>query len=125
MALRLSNPRFIGSASTPPQCPPPLGPEVAFAGRSNVGKSSLLNTLLGQPLARTSSTPGRTRLLNFFAADLPGGRTLGLVDLPGYGYAKVAKSERAAWRRMIEGYVRGREPLQAMIVIVDARRGPR
>ena len=128
MTLRLEDPRFVASGTSPDNFPPPTYPEIAFAGRSNVGKSSLLNTLLGRPLARTSSTPGRTRLVNFFAARLPGSggksrREVGLVDLPGYGYAKVARSERAAWQHMIEGYVTGRPTLRAMVVIVDVRRG--
>ncbi|MCC6996221.1 MAG: YihA family ribosome biogenesis GTP-binding protein [Deltaproteobacteria bacterium] len=126
VTLRLEDPRFVASGTSPDNFPPPSYPEIAFAGRSNVGKSSLLNTLLGRPLARTSSTPGRTRLVNFFAARLPGAkgkREVGLVDLPGYGYAKVARSERAAWQHMIEGYVTGRPTLRAMVVIVDVRRG--
>ena len=126
MTLRLEDPRFVASGTSPDNFPPPSYPEIAFAGRSNVGKSSLLNTLLGRPLARASSTPGRSRLVNFFAARLPGAkgkRGVGLVGLPGYGYAKVARSERAAWQHMIEGYVTGRPTLRAMVVIVDVRRG--
>jgi len=122
--LRLEQPSFVASGTAPENFPPPAAPEIAFAGRSNVGKSSLLNTLLGRPLARTSATPGRTRLVNFFTARIaPGGRPVGLVDLPGYGYAKVAKSERAAWQHMIEGYITGRATLRAMVVIIDVRRG--
>ena len=95
-------------------------PEVAFAGRSNVGKSSLVNALTGQKtLARTSNTPGRTRQLNFF--DL-GGR-LTLVDLPGYGYAKAPKTEIARWTKLTGDYLRGRPTLRRVCVLVDARRG--
>ena len=95
--------------------------EVAVAGRSNVGKSSLLNALAGrQGLAKTSSTPGRTRLLNQFA--LASGGTL--VDLPGYGYAKASKVDRAAWQRRTERYLLTREPLRMVLVLVDGEVGP-
>lgn len=95
-------------------------PEVAFAGRSNVGKSSLINTLTGHSgLARTSNTPGRTRLINFF--DL--GARLMLVDLPGYGYAKASKSAIKAWSRLAEDYLRGRVNLLRACLLIDARRG--
>ncbi len=100
---------------------PPAGlPEIAFAGRSNVGKSSLVNALTGRKtLARTSHTPGRTQQLNFF--DL-GGR-LALVDLPGYGYAKVSKSLVASWTETLKGYLRGRVTLRRALVLVDGRHG--
>lgn len=100
---------------------PPLGPpEIAFAGRSNVGKSSLINALTGRKtLANVSNTPGRTAQLNFF--DL-GGR-LCLVDMPGYGYAKVSKTERAVWDGLIRNYLRGRSTLQCVFVLVDSRHG--
>jgi GTP-binding protein len=100
---------------------PPLGTvEVAFAGRSNVGKSSLLNALTGRKdLARTSNTPGRTRLLNFF--DL-GGRLI-LVDLPGYGYARAPKTEIARWNQLTRGFLRGRSQLRRICLLIDARHG--
>jgi GTP-binding protein len=95
-------------------------PEVAFAGRSNVGKSSAINRLLGRRgLARTSSTPGRTQQLNFFGIN----ELLVLVDLPGYGYAKVSKAAREAWRPLVESYLSTRGVLAGVILIVDVRRG--
>lgn len=102
------------------QLPDAAMPEIAFAGRSNVGKSSLLNALTGRKtLAHVSNTPGRTAQLNFF--DL-GGR-LCLVDMPGYGYAKVSKAEKAAWDVLIRDYLRGRQTLQCVFVLVDSRHG--
>ena len=110
--------RFLTSASRWAECPPDDEPEVAFAGRSNAGKSSTLNRLTGSKrLARVSKTPGRTRLINFFAVE-GGGR---LVDLPGYGYAKAAKSERAQWSQAIDDYLTRRENLAAVVLIMDAR----
>lgn len=112
--------RFIWGAHRLDQLPPEGAPEVAFAGRSNVGKSSLINALTGRnTLARTSNTPGRTQQLNFF--DL-GGR-LTLVDLPGYGYAKVSKSLSAAWRQVLRGYLAGRVPLARCCLLIDGRHG--
>ncbi len=100
------------------QLPPPAGAEVAFAGRSNVGKSSLINALVGHhALARASHTPGRTRQLNFF--DL-GGR-LTLVDMPGYGYAQAAKSVKEDWQGLMFEYLRGRPTLQRVLLLLDAR----
>ena len=96
-------------------------PEVAFAGRSNVGKSSLLNALTGQnSLARTSNTPGRTQALNFFETD---GGGLWLVDMPGYGFAKAPKHLVDGWNRLIEDYLNGRQPLRRLCVLIDARHG--
>lgn len=96
------------------------GSEVAFAGRSNVGKSSLLNALTGRKtLARTSNTPGRTRLLNFFSL---GGRLI-LVDLPGYGYARASKSDIARWTQLTRGYLKGRPQLRRVCLLIDARHG--
>jgi GTP-binding protein len=103
-------------------------PEVAFVGRSNVGKSSMINALTGRrKLVRVSSTPGRTRTLNFFDVGLEREterRTVRLADLPGYGFAKVSKAERAAWEAMITGYLQGRDVLRGVVAIIDAEVGP-
>ena len=109
---------FLTSAATLRQCPEDAGDEVAFAGRSNAGKSSAINRLTGQrALARTSRTPGRTQLLNFF--DLGAGRRL--VDLPGYGYAKVPTAVRNAWTRELEAYLSRRRSLRGLILLMDIR----
>ena len=113
--------KFVASATTPASFVKDRRKEIAFMGRSNVGKSSLLNSLLSvKGLARTSSTPGRTQAINFFLID----EQFYFVDLPGYGYAKVAKTERAAWGRLIENYLAEREQLVLSILIVDARHEP-
>ena len=115
---------LITSAASTSGFPPPGPPEIAFLGRSNVGKSSLLNALVGRrSLARTSATPGKTRLLNWFRI-VRGGREVWLVDLPGYGYAKVAKSERAEWKRWIEQYLGNRRTLKLAVLLQDLRRDP-
>lgn len=112
---------FIKSAHKPKDYPPPELPEVAFVGRSNVGKSSLINVLANRKgLVRTSSTPGRTQLINFFAIN----DTLMLVDLPGYGYAKAPAEIRRQWQPMIETYLASRENLKAVVLILDIRRTP-
>lgn len=111
---------FIAGARTEDQLPPVRLTEIAFAGRSNVGKSSLINALTNRnSLARTSNTPGRTREINFF--DLSGRLTL--VDLPGYGYARAAKTEIARWNTLIHQYLRGRAVLRRVCLLIDARRG--
>ncbi len=111
---------FVMAAARLDQVPAATRPEIAFAGRSNVGKSSLINALTGRnTLARTSNTPGRTQLLIFF--DL-GGR-LTLTDLPGYGYAEAPKSTVDNWTRLVDAYLRGRAPLRRVLLLVDARRG--
>ena len=113
---------FVTSATKPSQYPKRALPEIAFAGRSNVGKSSLINTLVNRKhLVKTSSTPGRTQLINFF--DING--RMGIVDLPGYGYAKVPVSVRKKWGPMIETYLSERETLRGVVVIMDIRRIPR
>ncbi len=118
--MKVTSATFIGAASEPGRFPAPSFPEVAFAGRSNVGKSSAINRLVGRRgLARTSSTPGRTQQLNFFAID----DKLVLVDLPGYGYAKVSQAARAAWRPLVESYLGTRGVLAGVVLIVDVRRG--
>ncbi len=110
---------LVGAATSPGQYPRLVYPEVAFAGRSNVGKSSLINCLLGRKVARTSATPGRTRQINFFLVN----HRLVFVDLPGYGYAKVSKTMRAAWGKLIEDYLIRARNLRGVVVIVDIRRG--
>src|SRR5207253_10356038 len=111
---------FLGAATTPGGGPPPGLPEVAIAGRSNVGKSSLLNRLVGRRgLARISATPGRTRQLNFFAVN----ERFVLVDLPGYGFAVGPERERLGWGSLVEGYLLRRATLRGVALVVDVRRG--
>ena len=113
---------FVTSATKPPQYPPEGLPEIAFAGRSNVGKSSLINVLVNRKrLVKTSSTPGRTQLVNFFDIN----DYITFVDLPGYGYARVPASVRKKWGPMIETYLSGRNTLKGVVVILDIRRTPR
>lgn len=111
---------FLQGVARLEQLPPEKGVEIAFAGRSNVGKSSLINALTGvNGLARASNTPGRTRELNFF--DVNG--ALSLVDMPGYGYAKAPKHEVKAWQSVLRGYLRGRPGLTRAFVLIDSRHG--
>jgi GTP-binding protein len=112
--------QFVAGAATEDAIPPPGLTEVAFVGRSNAGKSSLINALTGRTtLARVSQTPGRTRQINFFRL----GEAVMLVDLPGYGYAQASKALAAQWQRLIFDYLRGRPNLRRVILLVDARRG--
>lgn len=137
--VRVARAEFVAGAARREQVPPTGAfedsPEIAFAGRSNVGKSSLLNMLLARRgLARTSNTPGCTRQINFFDVRLARPRGEGgegpsapprmvFVDLPGYGYAKVSKSEAGAWKELLEGYLKERPTLRAVAILVDVRRG--
>jgi GTP-binding protein len=112
--------RFLRGVARLEALPEPRLPEIAFAGRSNVGKSSLLNALTGRKsLARTSNTPGRTREINFFEL----GGVLLLADLPGYGFAKVSKSQVKGWTRLVRDYLTGRPNLRRLCLLIDARRG--
>jgi GTP-binding protein len=114
--------RYLTSATDPARFPPAGVPEVAFLGRSNVGKSSLINSLLGEKMAKTSSTPGRTRAINFFEVRRPGKPNVDFlfVDLPGYGYARLPAEVTARWPEFIEPYLAGRECLCLAVVLIDA-----
>lgn len=119
--IKITSAEFVTSAVKTADYPAGELPEVALAGRSNVGKSSLLNKLCGRKsLARTSNTPGRTRLINFFLVN----GLFHLVDLPGYGYAKVSASERESWRKMVESYLTTRKSLKGVALLVDSRHQP-
>ena len=123
--MKIADASFIASAANASQLPPPAFAEVAFAGRSNVGKSSLINALVQRRnLVRTSSTPGCTRGINLFRVTITEpDAVLDLVDLPGYGFAKRSKAERRGWGSLIEEFLRSRDGLRGVIVIVDVRRG--
>ena len=109
---------FLLSAGTPADLPPPGPPEIAFAGRSNVGKSSAINALLGRKgLARTSKTPGRTQTINFYEL----GNEARLVDLPGYGFARVPQALRSQWQTLVGAYLASRTTLSAVVIVMDAR----
>ncbi|MGT2750838.1 ribosome biogenesis GTP-binding protein YihA/YsxC [Streptococcus orisasini] len=119
--LNTHNASILLSAANKSHYPQDELPEIALSGRSNVGKSSFINTLLGRKnLARTSSKPGKTQLLNFYNID----DKLRFVDVPGYGYAKVSKAERAKWGKMIEDYLTSRDNLRAVVSLVDFRHNP-
>ncbi len=120
--MKIKSAEFESSASSLDTCPPPGVPELAFIGRSNVGKSSLINMLSGRrgQLAKVSGTPGKTRLINFFMID----NRWRLVDLPGYGYAKVAKKDRMIFRDFVSEYLLGRENLRGVFVLIDSRLPP-
>ncbi|GIP09986.1 putative GTP-binding protein EngB [Paenibacillus macerans] len=119
--MKVTKAEFVISAVGPNQYPDDALPEIALAGRSNVGKSSLINRMIGRKnLARTSSTPGKTQHLNYYRIN----DQLYFVDVPGYGYAKVSKSQREAWGKMIEKYLMERETLKLVILIVDLRHPP-
>jgi len=110
--------QFLKSAVLPQEYPFPYKPEVAIVGRSNAGKSSFINALVGQKIAKVSQTPGKTRLLNFFAW----GEAVYIVDMPGYGFAKGDRQEVQSWRKMIETYLRERKSLKGVLLIMDIRR---
>lgn len=119
--MKIRYAEFAACAVGKDQWPKDGLPEVALAGRSNVGKSSLINRLINRKgLAKTSSTPGKTRTVNFYKLN----KKFYLVDLPGFGYAKAPRGERKSWGRMVEGYIEGRSPLKAVIIILDIRRDP-
>lgn len=119
--MNIKSAEFVASAVKPAQYPGPDLPEIAFAGRSNVGKSSLINSLLGRKsLVKTSSKPGRTQTINFFLIN----DSFYFVDLPGYGYAKVPRAVQKNWGPMVEKYLRTRQELRAVVVILDIRRLP-
>jgi len=119
--MKITSAEFIKSALKNSDCPKESLPEVAFAGRSNVGKSSLINIVLNRKnLARTSSSPGRTQMLNFFRIN----DQIYFVDLPGYGFAKVPLGVRAKWKPMVEDYLKNRKTLKLIILLLDIRRAP-
>ncbi len=119
--MKIKTTEFVLSVAQPSQLPQPTLPEIAFAGKSNVGKSTLINSLLNRKnLVKTSSTPGKTRLLNFFLIN----QKFHLVDLPGYGYAKVSRSMKEEWSKLIENYLSNRSALKVVILIIDIRHGP-
>ena len=130
--MKIRSVEFVGAMAEPGGSVPGGLPEVAFSGRSNVGKSSLINRLLGRtrtPIARVSKSPGKTREVNFFQVDAVGfesGEDVAfyLVDLPGYGYAKVPDELRGKWKPLIEGYLRRSPALQGVVQLVDSRHGP-
>ena len=122
--MEIHSARYIISSATYKQCPAPDRPEYAFIGRSNVGKSSLINMLTGQRnLAKISATPGKTQLINHFEV-VSARKKWYLVDLPGYGYASISQKSRNNWENMIESYIRKRENLVCLFVLIDSRHTP-
>lgn len=118
-SISFNSARFLVSASKLSECPPDEGSEVAFAGRSNAGKSSAINTItVNGKLARTSKTPGRTRLINFFSLNRPACR---LVDLPGYGYARVSRDMKDDWQKHLDNYLSQRQSLRGLVLVMDIR----
>ena len=119
--MKIRSAEFVLSASSAWQFPPTTLPEIAFAGRSNVGKSTLINSLLNRKnLVKTSSKPGKTQLINFFKIN----EKFHFVDLPGYGFAKVPETVRQKWKQMIDAYLQERKSLRNVVLIVDSRHGP-
>ena len=119
--LKIRQCEFVDSVFHLDKLPRDRRPQIAFAGRSNVGKSTLLNRLVGhRKMAKVSKSPGKTRSLNFFLVN----ERFYFVDLPGYGYARVSKTERASWGKLIEGYLHGSEPLVGLVLLLDCRREP-
>ena len=128
MSARVLSAEFVTTATEPKGYPTSPAPEVAFVGRSNVGKSSMINKLaMRKKLVRVSHTPGRTRTLNFFDVTLAhkgGTRIIRLCDLPGYGFAKASKADRSDWQKMISTYLETRRDLKVIVTIIDAEVGP-
>ena len=119
--MKIQSTEFVLSAASATQFPPPHHAEIAFAGKSNVGKSSLINSLLNRKnLVKTSATPGKTRLINFFLIN----QTFSLVDLPGYGFAKVSAAMQNQWKALVEIYLSKRTSLRGVTLIIDIRHGP-
>ena len=121
--MKILDVRFIGAFMDPAKCPADH-PGIVFTGRSNVGKSTLVNRVVNRAIARTSKTPGRTRQLIYFHVDRARGKPFYLVDLPGYGYAKVAQSVRLSWEKLVSAYLTKRDALRLCVFLVDARHEP-